>query len=180
MSEDAYREVYPIFNSGGTPVGEFQKAHFQSDLDSEPGAQHHTIGEGPNQAASGKRFKDLNAKVDANVDISFQSFPFSLNWVDNGGVWAPCSAHKIGRRVYFEGIARAAAGAGTDLADLSGWPASWLPIAGGANNQQSWLVGSSINNLIVVYNNVSKKLTLGTAPVTGTVVSLGVIGWRVL
>lgn len=55
----------PISRSG--PViptqDNFKQAHQQSDVDSEPSAQHHTLGLGPNQAAPGTSIKGLQDAI---------------------------------------------------------------------------------------------------------------------
>jgi hypothetical protein len=45
------------------PTERHKKAHQRSDTDNSPSAMHHTIGEGSNQAASGKLVKKLIARV---------------------------------------------------------------------------------------------------------------------
>ena len=50
------------------PTTRHKKAHERSDTDASAGAQHHTIGDGPYQAASGRKLKQLLARMDALED----------------------------------------------------------------------------------------------------------------
>lgn len=45
------------------PTEVHRKAHQRSDVDTSAGAQHHTIGDGPYQAGSGKKLKQALARI---------------------------------------------------------------------------------------------------------------------
>lgn len=57
---EPFKPPGPVLNPSN-----FREAHTNSDVDSEFGAQHHTLGLGPNQAASGASLKALQAEVAA-------------------------------------------------------------------------------------------------------------------
>lgn len=53
------------FERKPNPTEVHREAHKRSDVDNAPGAQHHTIGEGAYQAASGKKFAKLKKDFDS-------------------------------------------------------------------------------------------------------------------
>lgn len=141
----------PVFGSGSNNPNSVRansrsepsrQLHAFDDVDSDRFAHHHTLGEGPNQAASGAKVKLLEDRITAlevgddpwhNVG-SVGEPAFGAGWGSRGG-WGPVAFKKIGPIVYLRGLANGPAlAAGAVVSTIFTLPVGYRPDASGGHH----------------------------------------------
>lgn len=141
-----------------SPVGWFKRAHEAPDTDQKKTSLHHTLGYGPNQAASGAALKDLADKVAALEEGGGGSSFIGLTDYEEG------MEYPKGAMVIYGGSVYAA------RVDTTESPIVSQPIAGDFSDSASWSHNSSGSITDDVVNVLEGPIASTPTPVGPSVV----------
>lgn len=155
---------------------EVELFHTNSDKDGSPTSLHHTLGNGPNQAAPGDHTHDggTSKELGDSITYSWTPLPYSGGWVDFGGSFQVGQYRKVGDDVEIRGMMKHATT--TTTGTFATLPVGFRPPA----TVQFWGCGSGGGNVdIRITSGGVMTVTAYGAGASGASISLAPIRFSV-